>query len=193
MLRRVVWQISSNYRPDDGSSKLLWNVGQYLSDDTAQHPRRQLSTCSPPWESEISMIVIKFEIVTRLDVRIQVYQLCKLEEDSEHLVPRRQTDPDCCDVFLTSKLLYSVQLRIHRTASCGNSTQPGTTQPKCEYGQVASCWSAIITATTPSAYTSGLETFMLTFLSSAWGFNHRVKLLVCLVGNRWVLCIHWTQ
>jgi hypothetical protein len=32
------------YRPDDGSSKPLWNVDIFLSDYTAQHPRRQSSS-----------------------------------------------------------------------------------------------------------------------------------------------------
>jgi hypothetical protein len=27
--------------PDDGSSKILWDVDQYLPDYTVQHPRRQ--------------------------------------------------------------------------------------------------------------------------------------------------------
>jgi hypothetical protein len=30
-------------RPDDGGSKHLWNVGQFLRDYTAQHPRNQYS------------------------------------------------------------------------------------------------------------------------------------------------------
>jgi hypothetical protein len=31
-------------RPDDRDSKHLWNVGKFLSDYTAQHPRRYLHT-----------------------------------------------------------------------------------------------------------------------------------------------------
>jgi hypothetical protein len=43
-----------HYRPDDGGSKLLWNVGHLLPDFTVQHPRRQSSSYSLPWEPEIS-------------------------------------------------------------------------------------------------------------------------------------------
>jgi hypothetical protein len=42
------------YRPVDGGSKLLWNVGECLPDYTAQHPRRQPPSYSSPWEPEIS-------------------------------------------------------------------------------------------------------------------------------------------
>jgi hypothetical protein len=38
MLRRVVWQ-KFTYRPDDGDSKHLLNVGQFLLVYTAQHPK----------------------------------------------------------------------------------------------------------------------------------------------------------
>jgi hypothetical protein len=43
---------------DDGGSKLLLNVGQYLSDYTAQHLRNQQSSYSWQWEPEISAIFI---------------------------------------------------------------------------------------------------------------------------------------
>jgi hypothetical protein len=42
-------------RPDDGGSKHLWNVGKLLPDYTAQQPRRQPSSYSPPWEPQISL------------------------------------------------------------------------------------------------------------------------------------------
>jgi hypothetical protein len=42
------------HRPVDGGSKYLWNVGNLLPDYTAQQPRKQLSSYSPPWEPEIS-------------------------------------------------------------------------------------------------------------------------------------------
>jgi hypothetical protein len=41
-------------RPDDGGNKHLWNVDQCLPYYTAQHPRRQSSSYSTPWEPEIS-------------------------------------------------------------------------------------------------------------------------------------------
>jgi hypothetical protein len=41
------------HRPNDGGSKLLWNVGQYLPDYTVLHPRRQPSSYSSPWEPRI--------------------------------------------------------------------------------------------------------------------------------------------
>jgi hypothetical protein len=42
-----------HHRPDDGGSKNLWNVGKLLQDYTALQPRRQPSSYSPPWESQI--------------------------------------------------------------------------------------------------------------------------------------------
>jgi hypothetical protein len=47
--RRRVWRWLSSgmlqwiHRPDDGGSKHLWDVGQFLPDYTALHPRRQPS------------------------------------------------------------------------------------------------------------------------------------------------------
>jgi hypothetical protein len=53
--RRFIGAYCLHYhRPDDGSSKHLWNVGQFLWDYTAQHPRRQSSSYSPPWGPKIS-------------------------------------------------------------------------------------------------------------------------------------------
>jgi hypothetical protein len=43
------------HRPDNGDSKHLWNVSKFLPDYTAQQPRRQSSSYSPPWEPEISL------------------------------------------------------------------------------------------------------------------------------------------
>jgi hypothetical protein len=43
------------HRPDDGGSKHLWNVCKIVPYYTAQQPRRQLSSSSPPWEPEISV------------------------------------------------------------------------------------------------------------------------------------------
>jgi hypothetical protein len=36
----------------DGCIKYIWNVHQFLWDHMAQHPNRQLSSYSPPWEPE---------------------------------------------------------------------------------------------------------------------------------------------
>jgi hypothetical protein len=44
----------SNDRPDDGGSKHLWNVCQFVQDCKAQQPRRQPSSYSTPWEPEVS-------------------------------------------------------------------------------------------------------------------------------------------
>jgi hypothetical protein len=44
----------SIHRPDDGGSKHLWNVWQFLPDNTAQHSRSQSSSYSSPSEPEIS-------------------------------------------------------------------------------------------------------------------------------------------
>jgi hypothetical protein len=45
---------TEGYRTDDDGSKHLWNVGPFLPDHTTQHPRRQSSSYSPPWEPEVS-------------------------------------------------------------------------------------------------------------------------------------------
>jgi hypothetical protein len=44
--RREWWWLSPGMflHPQDGGSKHLWNVGQFLPDYTAQHPRRQSSS-----------------------------------------------------------------------------------------------------------------------------------------------------
>jgi hypothetical protein len=43
-----VQMANSDERPDDGGSKYLRNVGQFLPDYMAQHSRRQSSTQSMP-------------------------------------------------------------------------------------------------------------------------------------------------
>jgi hypothetical protein len=42
------------YHPEDGGSKHLWNVSQFLPDHTVQYPSRQSSSYSPLWETETS-------------------------------------------------------------------------------------------------------------------------------------------
>jgi hypothetical protein len=42
------------HRRDDGGSKLLWNISQYLPDYMVQHPRRQPSSYLSLWQPEIS-------------------------------------------------------------------------------------------------------------------------------------------
>jgi hypothetical protein len=42
---------------DDGGSKDLSNVGELLPDYTAQQPRRQPSSYSPPWEHQILLVL----------------------------------------------------------------------------------------------------------------------------------------
>jgi hypothetical protein len=44
-----------DHHPDEGSTH-FWNVGQFLLEYTAQHPRRLSSSFSPPWEPEISLL-----------------------------------------------------------------------------------------------------------------------------------------
>jgi hypothetical protein len=51
------------HRPDDGGSKDLWNVGKLLPDYTALQPRRKPSSYSPPWEPQILLIQLLFNIV----------------------------------------------------------------------------------------------------------------------------------
>jgi hypothetical protein len=48
-----VCQHFRGHRPDDGGSKDLRNVGKLLPDYTVLQPRRQPSSYSPPWESQI--------------------------------------------------------------------------------------------------------------------------------------------
>jgi hypothetical protein len=43
--------------PDDGGIKHLWNVGQFLPDYMVQHPQKQSSAHSSPWEAEISPLI----------------------------------------------------------------------------------------------------------------------------------------
>jgi hypothetical protein len=43
---------------DDGGSMHLWNVGRHLIKNTAVHPRRFWASYSPPWELEISHMII---------------------------------------------------------------------------------------------------------------------------------------
>jgi hypothetical protein len=43
-------------RPDDGGSRYIWNVSQFLVDYTTQHSRRQTSSYSSLCEPEISQI-----------------------------------------------------------------------------------------------------------------------------------------
>jgi hypothetical protein len=40
VLSILMWRTEIEMGPDDGGSKHLWNVGQFLPDYTAQHPRR---------------------------------------------------------------------------------------------------------------------------------------------------------
>jgi hypothetical protein len=47
-------QCTNNIDPDDGGSKHLWTVGQFLPDYTVHYPRRQLCSYLSPWEPEIS-------------------------------------------------------------------------------------------------------------------------------------------
>jgi hypothetical protein len=43
-------------RPYVGGSKRLWNVGQFVQDYTAQHPRKQSCSHPSPWEREVHLI-----------------------------------------------------------------------------------------------------------------------------------------
>jgi hypothetical protein len=46
--------VSSGMNSDDRGSKLIWNVGQFQTDYTVQHLRRQSTSYSSLWEPEIS-------------------------------------------------------------------------------------------------------------------------------------------
>jgi hypothetical protein len=47
-----------SYNPDDGGNKHLWDVGQLLRYYKAQYSRRLSSSYSPPWEPEISILIL---------------------------------------------------------------------------------------------------------------------------------------
>jgi hypothetical protein len=56
-LAEVYWRVRSScclHQGVDGGSNNFWNVGKLLPDYISQHPRRQPSSYSPPWEPEIS-------------------------------------------------------------------------------------------------------------------------------------------
>jgi hypothetical protein len=46
-------------RSDDGGSNVLWNVGQYLPDYMAQHPRRQPSSIGSIYEVDNLRLELK--------------------------------------------------------------------------------------------------------------------------------------
>jgi hypothetical protein len=46
-----------HHQGDEYRSKHLWNVGQFLLDNTAHHARIQPSSYSPPWESESYVVL----------------------------------------------------------------------------------------------------------------------------------------
>jgi hypothetical protein len=52
--------------PGDGGGKHLWNVSKLLPDYTAQYPRRQAFSYSPPWEPEISQVWILLKYISIL-------------------------------------------------------------------------------------------------------------------------------
>jgi hypothetical protein len=77
MLRRVDWykftgvshvlaasiiRMMSKPHAKNWFLKHLWNVGKLLPDYTAQHPRRQPSSYSPPWKPQISHFSDAFSI-----------------------------------------------------------------------------------------------------------------------------------
>lgn len=79
---------------------------------------------------------------------------------------------DLCDVFLASKVPCRYRLSIRDTASCGNSTLPGSKLPPLERS-----------ASSQGQQTAGA--FVLTFLPSSWRFGQNVKpLLVCSSGKQ---------
>jgi hypothetical protein len=51
---RCAYRLHHGDGPEYGGSKRLWNVCKRLPDYTAQHPRKQSSSHSPPWEHETS-------------------------------------------------------------------------------------------------------------------------------------------
>jgi hypothetical protein len=73
-----VYRHFTTYRPDDGGSKHLWNVGKLLPDYTAQHPRRHSFSYLPPWEPEILPNVIFFIV----NIKLSFLKLCKLKFSS---------------------------------------------------------------------------------------------------------------
>jgi hypothetical protein len=78
------------HRPDDGGNKHLWNVCHFLPGYTAQHPRRQSSSHSPPREAEFRLRkIFQFILVT----------FCS-----------RQTSPELAHVSEPSKVCHWVKI-----------------------------------------------------------------------------------
>jgi hypothetical protein len=58
-------------RPDDGGIRYLWNVGKRLPDCTAKRPRRQSSSCLPPWGPEVYLALFVLLIWSGLSLKQQ--------------------------------------------------------------------------------------------------------------------------
>jgi hypothetical protein len=67
--RFQVLTTASTHRLDDGGSKHLRNVGKLLPDYTAQQSSRQRSSCSLPWEPDISLKTWDRTVGTAVEIR----------------------------------------------------------------------------------------------------------------------------
>jgi hypothetical protein len=67
------------YRFDDGGSKHLRNVCQFLWDRTAQHVRWQLHSYSPPWGSEIPQYVVSSALSNNFQITLILHIFSHLD------------------------------------------------------------------------------------------------------------------
>jgi hypothetical protein len=91
---------------DDGGNKYLWNIGQFLSECSAQHPRWQPSLCSPPWEPEIQNLspFVRFQVLKATNMKIIA---------SWHIVP--------CSLVEVYRLFRGAYCLYHRPDDGGNT------------------------------------------------------------------------
>lgn len=69
--RKYLLPLSLGDRTDDGASKRLWIVGQFLPDYTGQRPRQRLFSYSP-WEPETHQDMLNYRVIILLRVSIKL-------------------------------------------------------------------------------------------------------------------------
>jgi hypothetical protein len=108
----------------------LWNVGKFLPDDTAQQPRRQPSSYSPPWEPQIlqpksGKHVRGIDTVTEErrfscseKKRVRKYQTDFLTFGFTYQLVNGEEHPRCvvCGEVLATDTLNARNLRVRLTA-----------------------------------------------------------------------------
>jgi len=87
---------------------------------------------------------------------------------------------------------------MQSTAACGNSTRQGTSRLRCEYGQITSCQSVIVTGyirvlqrqhpvlTQGGSGSSDVDISMELVTACTSGFNHNVRFTSAAACILWV-------